>query len=233
LIARIGAALGRAFSREVLAALTDEDLSAEAFRFFDIRQIDVGTVPAWVARVSFTGELGFEIYVHADYQLALYEALTMAGADHGLVHFGGRALNSLRLEKSFGGWLREYTPDYTPGEAGLARFIAFEKGDFVGRAAALRQRDEPPRHSLVTLVVDAGDADAHGDEPVLAEGRVVGFTTSGGYGHCVEKSIALAYLQPAFATADAALAVTILGEDRPARLAQPPLYDPTGARMRG
>ena len=185
-----------------------------------------------VARVSFTGELGFEIYVDAAYQLALYEALVEAGGDLGLVHFGGRALNSLRLEKSFGAWLREYTPDYTPAEAGLARFIDFDKGDFVGREAALRQRDEPPRQHLVTLVVDAADADAYGDEPVLAEGRVVGFTTSGGYGHTVGQSIALAYLEPAFATPDAALAVTILGEDRPARLAPAPLYDPSGARMR-
>jgi dimethylglycine dehydrogenase len=186
-------------------------------------------VPAWVARVSFTGELGFEIYVDAAYELALYEALVGAGAQH----FGGRALNALRLEKSFGGWLREYTPDYTPVEAGLARFINFDKGAFVGREAALRQRDDAPRQRLVTLVVDAVDADAHGDEPVLAEGRVVGFTTSGGYGHCVGQSIALAYLQPEFATEDAALAVTILGEDRPARFVPEPLYDPSGARMRG
>ncbi len=124
------------------------------------------------------------------------------GEDLGLAHFGGRALNSLRLEKSFGAWLREYTPDYTPFQAGLARFIDFEKADFVGREAALRLREEAPSHRLVTLVVDAADADAYGDEPVLAEGRVVGFTTSGGYGHTVEQSIALAYLEPAFATPD-------------------------------
>jgi dimethylglycine dehydrogenase len=229
---RPGFALAGPGSREVLAALTDEDVSAAAFRFFDIRRIDVGTVPAWVARVSFTGELGFELYVDAPYQIALYEALTRAGVDQGLVHFGGRALNSLRLEKSFGAWLREYTPDYTPDEAGLGRLIDLDKGDFVGRAAALRQQDEPPRQRLVTLVVDAGDADAYGDEPVLAEGRVVGFTTSGGYGHCVGKSLALAYLPPAFATPDIPLAVTLLGEDRPARLAPTALYDPSGARMR-
>jgi dimethylglycine dehydrogenase len=229
---RPGFALAGPRSREVLAALTDEDVSAAAFRFFDIRRIDVGTVPAWVARVSFTGELGFEIYVDAAYQLALYDELVRAGAEHGLVHFGGRALNALRLEKSFGAWLREYTPDVTPAEAGLARFVDLDKGDFIGRAAVLRQQDEAPRHELVTLVVDAADADAYGDEPVLSDGRVVGFTTSGGYGHTVGKSIALAYVEPAFATPEAALAVTILGEDRPARLSPAPLYDPSGARMR-
>jgi dimethylglycine dehydrogenase len=229
---RVGFALAGPRSRELLARLTDEDLSGAAFRFFDIRRIDVATLPALVARVSFTGELGFEIYVDAAYELALYDALVEAGRDLGLAHFGGRALNSLRLEKSFGAWLREYTPDYTPFQAGLARFIDFDKGDFVGREAALRLREEAPSHRLVTLVVDAADADAYGDEPVLANGRVVGFTTSGGYGHTVERSIALAYLEPAFATAEAELAVTILGDDRPARLAPAPLYDPTGARMR-
>ncbi len=229
---RVGFMLAGPRSRELLQRLTDQDLSAAAFPFFHIRPIDVGTVPALVGRVSFTGELGFEIYVDAAYQLALYDALVEAGADLGLAHFGGRALNSLRLEKSFGAWLREYTPDQTPLEAGLDRFIDFGKGDFVGRAAALRQREERPGRRLVTLVVDAADADAYGDEPVLADGHVVGFVTSGGYGHTVEKSIALAYLDPAHATPDAALEVTILGDDRPARLVPASLYDPTGARMR-
>jgi dimethylglycine dehydrogenase len=156
-----------------------------------------------------------------------------AGEDLGLVHFGGRALNSLRLEKSFGAWWREYTPDYTPRQARLDRFIDFNKSNFVGRDAALRQREREPSHRLVTLVVDAADADAHGDEPVLAGDRVVGFVTSGGYGHTVGASIALAYVDPAPATAGAELGVMILGDVRPARLEPEPLYDPTGARMRG
>ncbi len=229
---RVGFALAGPRSRELLRRLTDQDLAATAFPFFHIRAIDVGTVPALVGRVSFTGELGFEIYVDAAYELALYDALVQAGADLGLAHFGGRALNSLRLEKSFGAWLREYTPDQTPFQAGLDRFIDFTKGDFVGRAAALRQRDQPPSHRLATLVVEAADADAWGDEPVLADGRVVGFVTSGGYGHTVGQSIALAYLEPACATPGTELEVTILGDDRPARVVSASLYDPTGARMR-
>ena len=229
---RVGFALAGPRSRELLQRLTDQDLAATAFPFFHIRAIDVGTVPALVGRVSFTGELGFEIYVDAAYELALYDALVQAGADLGLAHFGGRALNSLRLEKSFGAWLREYTPDQTPFQAGLDRFIDFTKGDFVGRAAALRQRDQPPSHRLATLVVEAADADAWGDEPVLADGRVVGFVTSGGYGHTVGQSIALAYLEPACATPGTELEVTILGDDRPARVVPASLYDPTGARMR-
>ena len=229
---RVGFMLAGPRSRELLARLTDQDLSGAAFPFFHIRRMDIATVPALVARVSFTGELGFEIYVDAAYELALYDALVAAGADLGLVHFGGRALNSLRLEKSFGAWLREYTPDYTPFQAGLDRFIDFAKDDFIGRDAALRQQGEPSSQRLVTLVVEAADADAYGDEPVLAEGRVVGFTTSGGYGHTVDKSIALAYLEPAYAVPEAELAVTILGDDRPARVVPAPLYDPAGGRMR-
>ena len=229
---RLGFMLAGPRSRELLARLTDHDLSPGAFPFFHIRPIDVATVPALVARVSFTGELGFEIYVDAAYELALYDALVAAGADLGLVHFGGRALNSLRLEKSFGAWLREYTPDYTPFQAGLDRFIDLGRGDFVGREAVLRQQQEAPSQRLATLVVEAADADAYGDEPVLADGRVVGFTTSGGYGHTVGKSIALAYLEPALATPDADLTITILGDDRPARVAPAALYDPSGARMR-
>jgi dimethylglycine dehydrogenase len=142
-------------------------------------------------------------------------------------------LNSLRLEKSFGAWLREYAPDYTPRQAGLDRFIDLDKSDFVGRDAALRQRDREPSHRLVTLVIDAADADAQGDEPVLAGERVVGFVTSGGYGHTVGASVALAYVEPAYATASAELGVMILGDVRPARLSDEPLYDPSGARMRG
>ena len=229
---RVGFMLAGPRSRELLARLTDQDLSGAAFPFFHIRAMDIARVPALVARVSFTGELGFEIYVDAAYELTLYDALVAAGADLGLVHFGGRALNSLRLEKSFGAWLREYTPDYTPFEAGLERFLDLAKGDFIGREAALHQQGEPPSQRLVTLVVEAADADAYGDEPVLAEGRVVGFTTSGGYGHTVEKSIALAYLEPAYAAPEAELEVTILGDDRPARVVAASLYDPSGGRMR-
>ncbi|MGH6903464.1 MAG: aminomethyltransferase family protein, partial [Geminicoccaceae bacterium] len=229
---RPGFAIAGPRARELLARVANEDLAPDALPFFGVRRIDIGCAPALLVRVSFTGELGFEIYVDAAYELAVYDALVRAGEDLGLVHFGGRALNALRLEKSFGAWLREYTPDYTPQQAGLGRFIDFDKGDFVGREAALRQRDEEPPYRLVTLVVDAADADAFGDEPVLAEGRVAGFVTSGGYGHTVGASIALAYVEPACALPDAALAITILGEGRPARIAPQPLYDPSGARMR-
>jgi dimethylglycine dehydrogenase len=165
----------------------------------------------------------------------LYEALLAAGADLGLRHFGGRALNSLRLEKSFGSWTREFTPDYTPLEAGLERFVDLGKNDFIGRDATLRQRDAGVERKLVTLTVDvdpADGADAVGDEPVFHDGKVVGWVTSGGYGHCVGESIALAYVPAARAQPGDGFQVEILGEMRPARLIADALVDPTGALMR-
>jgi dimethylglycine dehydrogenase len=226
-----GFAIAGPRARELLGRLTADDVSSEAFRFFSVRRMAIAAAPALVARVSFTGELGYEIYLEAGYQAAVYEALLHAGKDSGLRHFGGRALHSLRLEKSFGAWLREYTPDYTPFQSGLARFIDWQK-DFVGREAAQKLRDQPRAHILATLVVEVDDADAVGDEPVFSGDRVVGFVTSGGYGHTVAKSIALAYVEPDLARPDAPLTVEILGERRTARVAPEPLYDPSGARMR-
>ena len=123
------------------------------------RELELGMVPAMIGRISFTGELGYEIWVTPDYQLALHDALLEAGEDLGLTHFGGRALNSLRLEKSFGGWTREYTPDYTPYEAGLGRFVSLKKNQFIGRDAALEAKEAGSERRHVTLVVEADGVD--------------------------------------------------------------------------
>ncbi len=219
-------------SRELLSRLTGDDVSAAALPFLGFRAMDVAMLPAHVGRISFTGELGYEIWVPADCQLALYHAIVSAGVDLGLRHFGARTLNSLRLEKSFGNWAREYRPIYTPAEAGLDRFVAIDKPDFVGRAAILRDREHDPARRLVTFVVDAADADAIGDEPVWHDGAVVGWITSGGFGHCVGKSIALGYIPTALATATTGFEIEILGERRRASIAPAPLHDPAGERMR-
>ena len=189
-------------------------------------------LPAFVGRISFTGELGYEIWVPADGQLALYDALIEAGAGLGVRHFGARALHSLRLEKSFGNWAREFRPLYTPFEAGLDRFVDVAKGEFIGRAAALRARDAGSKRRLVAFAVDALAADAIGDEPVWHDGKVVGWVTSGGYGHCVGISIALGYIPTALADAGGEFEIEILGERRSAALAAQPLYDAPGDRMR-
>ena len=189
-------------------------------------------VPAYVGRISFTGELGYEIWVPADCQLRLYEALVDAGASLGLAHFGARALQSLRLEKSFGTWAREFRPSYTPTEAGLDRYVDLAKPGLIGGDAAMRARDAGPTRRLVTLVIAAAEADAIGDEPVWHDGKVVGWVTSGGFGHCVGKSIALGYIPSALSSAGAGFEIELLGERRPAVLAAQPLYDAGGDRMR-
>jgi dimethylglycine dehydrogenase len=219
-------------SRALLARVCRDDVSSAAFPFLSFRTMEVSMLPARVGRISFTGELGYEIWVPADCQLALYEALVAAGADLGLAHFGARALNSLRVEKSFGNWAREYRPLYTPAEAGLDRFVDIAKPDFVGRDAVLRDRASGPARRLVTFVVDAGDADAIGDEPVWHDGKVVGWITSGGYGHCVGKSIALGYVPAALAGAASGFELEILGERRSASIVREALVDPQGERMR-
>ena len=219
-------------SRDLLARLTDDDVSNQAFPFMSFRTMDLGLVQAMVGRISFTGELGYEIWVTPDRQIALYDSLRSAGADLGLKLFGGRALNSLRLEKSFGAWTREFTPDYTPREAGLDRFIDSAKNDFIGHDAVVADAQEQTRRKLVTLTIDVNDVDAFADEPVFADGDVIGWVTSGGYGHHVDRSIALAYLAADRIAGDIGYEVEILGERRPARLEAEPLFDPQGTRMR-
>ncbi len=228
----LGMAIAGPRARDLLARLCANDVSDAAMPFLAFREIEVAMLPARVGRISFTGELGYEIWVPADGQLALYDALVAAGADLGLAHFGARALHSLRLEKSFGNWAREYRPIYTPVEAGVDRFVDLAKADFIGRAAVVRDRERGPARRLVTLIVDALDADAIGDEPVWHDGKVVGWVTSGGYGHCVEKSIALGYVPAALSGAGTSFEIEILGERRPAMLVSQPLYDPSGRRMR-
>lgn len=227
-----GFAIAGPQSRELLAKLVWDDVSKEALPFLSFRAMAVGMVPCWIGRISFTGELGYEIWCRADFQLALYEVLLDAGQDLGLRHFGGYALNSLRLEKNFGGWLREYTPDYGPFEAGMGRFVNFKKGDFIGRESALREKEQGPERRLIALAVEADDNDAVANEPVFHGDRVVGWVTSGGYGHTVQQSIALAYV-PAELAAETDFAVELMGDRRPARRLDEPLYDPQGLRMRG
>ncbi len=229
----VGLSLAGPNSRALLQGLVNEDLATASFPFMSFRAMAVGMVPALVGRVSFTGDLGYEIWCRADYQRALYEALREAGRPLGLKLVGGRALNSLRLEKSFGTWAREYRPIYGPSEAGLDRFVDLKKNDFVGRAAAQKARDEgnsPLR--LVTFSVDASDADAIGDEPIWHDGQVVGWVTSGGYGHSVGRSLALGYVPAALATAEAGFEIEIIGERRPARRLEGAAFDPAGLRMR-
>ncbi|MDP6872529.1 MAG: FAD-dependent oxidoreductase [Alphaproteobacteria bacterium] len=230
---RIGFQIAGPRARDLLSRLSNQDLSSDSFPFLGVREMAVGELAAIVCRISYTGDLGYEIYVPREDQAALYQALTAAGDEFGLRPFGMRAMMSLRLEKGFGSWLREYKPDYTPGETGLDRFVNFNKGDFIGRAAALAERDNPPARRLVTLVVEADDADVWADEPIWKDGTVVGMVTSGGYAHYVGESVALGFVPVAMIAPGAAFEIEILGERRPATLITEPLFDPLGKRLRG
>ena len=219
-------------ARDLLAAVADQDVSGIAF--LDARPVDIGPVRVRVQRLSFTGDLGYEIYCDAMEQRTLWRHLWAAGHDMGLAPFGMRAMMSLRLDKFFGAWLREYSPDYTPGETGLDRFVSLAKNaDFIGRGPAEAERAKGPARRLLAFEVDAVDADVQGYEPIRIDGRVEGFCTSGGYSHYAGKSVALGLVPADLAADDLSGEIEILGEQRAARRLTKPLFDPDGARMRG
>lgn len=220
-------------SRRILAALASADVSNEALPFLHVRTMDVGSSRAVVGRISFTGELGYEIVVPVLHHRTLWRELREAGVEHGLRPIGDRALDSLRLEKGYGIWSREYRQDVSPGMCGLDRYVAFDKGPFVGREAALREREAGAARRLALLELEAGDADASMDDGVWVGERLVGHVTSGAFGHHVGKSLALAYLETSLAQPGRELTVTVLGESRRARVLPGAPYDPAGSRLRG
>ena len=230
----VGFSLSGPKSRAVLERLTDADLSHGALPFMGCQVIDVGLIRARVGRLSVAGELGYEINCGAAEHILLRRQLLEAGADLGLREYGMNALNSLRLEKSFGIWSCEFRQEYTPRQTGMDRWIDWQKPDFVGREAAMTERDGPdPASVLVTLEIDADDADCSGYEPVWAEGARVGYITSGGYGHFIGKSLAIALVKPEQAEPGTALSVHVVGVKRQAKVIVASPYDPEGRAMRG
>ncbi|MFA5538460.1 MAG: FAD-dependent oxidoreductase [Gemmobacter sp.] len=221
-------------ARELLAAVTRADVGPEALRFMDVRRMTVGMADCIVQRVSYTGDLGYEIFCDHMSLRHLWDVLSEAGEPMGLRPFGMRAMMSLRLDRFFGSWGREYSPDYLPGETGLGRFIQWSKpGAFIGRAAAERERDEGPARRLCAFTVEAGDADVVAWEPIRIGGEVAGFCTSGGYSHHAGVSVALGFVPAGRAVEGLEAEIEILGHRRPARLVTTPLFDPDGARLRG
>ena len=228
-----GIALSGPNSRQLLARITRADVSADAFKFRDIRLATVGDVPVILARLSFSGELGYEIYCAPHYQLKLFEKIEAAGEDLGLHLYGARALMSLRLEKGWGAWTLEFRPDFTAAQSGLDAFINFNKSaDFIGKQAALAERDAGPDKKLVTMVMETDDIDVSHDEAVFHNGECVGYVTSGGFAHHVRKSVALGYVLPELADDGTVLEIEVLGEMKPAVVVASPLYDANGGRMR-
>jgi dimethylglycine dehydrogenase len=228
----VGLSVAGPHSRALLQSLVRDDLSTAAFPFLSFRRMEIGMVPAYVGRVSFTGGLGYEMWVTTDYQRALYDLLEKAGREFGIRPFGGRALNAMRLEKSFGTWAREYRPIYGPYEAGLGRFVDLKKEKFIGRSAAAEEKESGGALRLLAFRVDATDADALGDEPIWHEGRVVGWVTSGAFGHRVGASLALGYVPAAVAGATSGFDIEIIGERHRAVPLTGAAFDPSGGLMR-
>ncbi|TIM12393.1 MAG: FAD-dependent oxidoreductase [Mesorhizobium sp.] len=276
----VGLSIAGPKSRDLLQKLVDVDISTKAFRFMDFREMAVGGAPCMVNRITYTGDLGYEIWMAPAYQRLVYKAIKDAGEEFGLVDFGMRALLSMRLEKNFPTWFRELRPIYGPFEGAMDRFVKLEKNDFIGREPAAREQAEGPKLRRVSFIVDAADADVMGDEPIwakvggkdygtvekphgygaarfdtdgkevrgssAAEGasavrgivdgdwRVVGWVTSGGYAHYVQKSLAQGYVPAALAADESAglFEIEILGSRRPARINVEPPFDPSGEKMR-
>jgi|TARA_B110000967_G_scaffold111946_1_gene114615 dimethylglycine dehydrogenase len=226
-----GIALSGPKSRALLQKIIREDIGAEAFNFRDLRQTFVAGVPVILNRISFSGELGYEIYCRPQYLLRLAEAIEDAGADLGYRWYGARALMSMRLEKGWGVWTLEFRPDFDAISSGMDAFINWKK-DFVGKDTTLAIRDVGVAQKLVTLTIDVDGIDVSNDEAILHDGTAVGYVSSGGYAHRVGKSMAMGYVNTACAVPGTLLDVEILGVMYPARVLDGPAYEANGANMR-
>lgn len=231
---RIGFQIAGPNARELLSRTTTTDVSNAAFPFMSAQKMDVGLCSAIVQRVSYTGDLGYEIYVPTSQQIKLWEILSETGKDLGLKPFGMRAMMSLRLDKSFGSWLREFRPDFSPVETFLDRFVSYNKtNDFIGKSAVTEAKRIGPKKLQCTFIVDAVDADVVADEPIWLDDQVVGFVTSGGYSHHCQKSVAIGFVPVDIANAGQKVEIEILGRRCAAELVGEPLFDPQAQRMRG
>ncbi len=214
-------------SRDLLEQITASDLSHSAFPWFSARIIDVSGVGKMLAiRVSYIGELGWELHHDIDQQLPLYDLLFEKGEKHGLAPIGMRAIDSLRLEKSYRGWNLDLSSEYTPFESGLDRFVVLDKGEFRGRDALVQQQADGIQVKMVTLEVDSCDVQPIGNAPVFNAMGMIGPITSGGYGHSLQKVIALAYIDSAVIDSSETLEAEILGERYSARIVADSPYDP-------
>ncbi|MEQ8443589.1 MAG: FAD-dependent oxidoreductase [Alphaproteobacteria bacterium] len=231
----VGLSIAGPKARDVLAKLTDEDVSNAAFKFLDFRKMELGMVQALVGRVTFTGDLGYEMWVKPEFQARLWDDILAAGAEFGIKLFGSRAMRSMSLEKGFGSWATEYRPIYGPEACGMGRFVDFKKNDFIGRDAAAKEREDGPEKRLVTFTVEAKQCDVMGNEPIYRDGKIVGYVTSGMYAHHADKSVAMGYVPSAMAgdTSDGAFRIEVFGDMLPATIQPEPLFDPAAERMRG
>ncbi len=219
-------------SRDVLAKLTDSPLGNGLFRWLSGQEITVAGTPLRALRVNYVGELGWELHAAIEDMEALYDAVWEAGREFGIANFGLYAVNSLRIEKAYRGWGVELTNEVTMLDADLERFIKFDKEQFVGREATLKQREQERVMQLIYFEVDATDSDVSGGEPIFAGENCTGVTTSGGYGHFVKKSLGFGYVEPRYANPGTELHISLLGERRSAVVVRDPVHDPANVRLR-
>ncbi|MDP6215997.1 MAG: FAD-dependent oxidoreductase, partial [SAR324 cluster bacterium] len=241
----VGLSIAGPKSYDLLSKVSDEDVSKSDFRFMDIRKMEIGNVSCLVGRVSYTGDLGYELWMEADVQRYVLELLQKEGEKFGLRSFGLRALNSLRLEKNYGSWAREYRPIYGPYEAELGSFVAVNKeADFIGKSAAIQEKSDSNKTNstlrLRTFLVDANDADVIGDEPIwFRNGHeknesydIKGWVTSGGFAHNSGVSVAMGYVPKEIADEKQGWDIEILGQRFSATLQEEALFDPKGNIIR-
>jgi glycine cleavage system aminomethyltransferase T len=219
-------------ARDVVAALADEDVSNAAFPYMTARDLHLGPVPVRALRISYVGELGWEIYAPTEFGLTLWDLLWEAGAAHGAVACGGAAYDSLRLEKGYRLWGADIDEEHDPYEAGLGWAVKLDKGPFLGRDALAEIRERGVQRRLSCLVLEDPSVVLVGKEPILDGDQVVGYVTSAAYGPSVGQSIAYGYLPGGRAGVGTALSVYAEGERHDARVAAEPLFDPRNARLR-
>jgi dimethylglycine dehydrogenase len=223
-------------SRELLQRMTNTSLATEDFPFMRSKRIEIAGVDCLALRVSFTGDLGWELHCRTEDQEQLYRALLDAGKEFGAGPVGARALMSMRIEKGYGSWSREYSPEYFPHEVGLGPLCKMQK-DFLHKEATQRAMEQPPRENLVLVHIDeaavnASNADATGGEPILKDGEPVGRVTSGTYGYTVEMSLALGYVKNGTAEPGDEVEVMVLGQPHKAWVLHEPPFDPKGEKLR-
>lgn len=217
-------------SRVLLQKITSFNINDLKFR--DAFAIKISDIPCFIQRVTYTADLGYEIYCEPKHQIELWNNLWKAGEEYSIKPFGMRAMMSLRLDKFFGSWMFEFSPDYTPAETGLDRFINFKKeDDFIGKKAVLEQKKNPPLRKLCAFEVDANEADVTSYEPIFKDDKVIGFCTSGGYSHHTKKSIAQGFIPTSLISKNLKVKIEILGELRSATILLDPIFDPENLKM--
>ncbi|MBX2881997.1 MAG: aminomethyltransferase family protein, partial [Granulosicoccus sp.] len=226
-------------SRDVLQHLTNSDLSNDAFPWLSYQPLQLAGIDVRALRVNFVGELGWEMHVATQDHLALYDALCDAGQAYGIKDFGMYAMESMRLEKSYRAWKVELDHEYSPLRSGLHRFVDLDKPEFIGKASLQLEAENALEDVFITLELEEQAVDARINAsdalygcPIEIDGKIVGYTTSGGYGHRIEKSIALGYIQTSHATAGNSVNIQVLGTLRPATVVAESPYDPQNTALK-